>query len=536
MGAAGGNLLEFEVKWEETDLNRVDFEVISVAGREAISEHYEFKLNLQSKTSIEKTNLLGRNAKFTVQVRNLATGGTQRSSYHGIISEFSLSGRISDHYNYTVTLVPKLAKLKHSKNSDVFINNNLPTLLNEIFKNTHLFTEKEYEIAFDIQNPNYQPSHGIYNRYSYICQYEESDYNFINRILERDGVYYYFEQDEDQERLVITDTKDKYIQKTEKIKLRSQSDQTTELDPSAISYIELQSKLAPKKVTITNFGYEKAHLGDKGAITCSAFVSADGLEDTSLFGEEVIYGENFINPEQNADGSFLANIRAQEMYCQSRIYKATSTITPIYAGMKITIEDEKTPEFNGDYLVVEVEHSGYQQLDGAYRANESRPFYENKLVLIQAQVQFRPLRKTVWPKITGTMNALIDGDGQSQYPQLDSKGRYKVWLPFLRRYKEKGKASIWLRLATPYAGNGFGMHFPLHKDTEVVLSFRDGNPDMPLIMGAVFNSLHQNVVINHNAYLGGVLMTQAGNTLAMDDTKGAYAIGIATNNHWQYLQ
>jgi type VI secretion system secreted protein VgrG len=203
--------------------------------------------------------------------------------------------------------------------------------------------------------------------------------------------------------------------------------------------------------------------------------------------------------------------------------------------MKITLKDEKHSEFNNDYLVVEVLHSGNAQPPSMENMVE-RPFYENTLVLIPADVQFRPLRQTTWPKIYGTMNALIDAEGQSTRPQLDRNGRYKICLPFLKRKKEDGKGSIWVRMATPYAGDGFGFHFPLHKGTEIILSFRDGNPDLPVITGAVFNSLHQNVVINLNAYLGGVLKTQGGNILAMDDSKDANSIGFATNNNWQYFQ
>jgi type VI secretion system secreted protein VgrG len=203
--------------------------------------------------------------------------------------------------------------------------------------------------------------------------------------------------------------------------------------------------------------------------------------------------------------------------------------------MKISLQDEKVPEFNGEYLVIEVLHQGYQEIP-ELETQVDRPFYVNTLVLIPAYVQYRPKRKTAWPKIHGTMNALIDAEGQSPYPQLDGNGRYKIRLPFLKRHKEDGKGSIWIRLATPYAGDSYGFHFPLHKGTEIVLSFRDGNPDMPVIMGAVFNSLHRNVVIDRNAYMGGVLMTRESNILAMDDTSGAHAIAMATNNNWKYIQ
>jgi type VI secretion system secreted protein VgrG len=535
MGGVSSNKLTFTVKWEDSDTDRIDFEVVSFEGREAISEDYEFKLNLRSIDTLKDTSLLGRRATLTIEMNDIDNRGSTKSNYHGMIFEFSSLEKIGHYYYYEATLAPKLAQLKHGRKSDVFINSNLAEILNTVF-NGREFADEDRELAFDAENKNYQASKAAYNRYNYVCQYEESDYNFVNRLLERDGLYYYFEQTDESEKLIITDTKDKFLSRKGELYFRYLSDQLSNLDSNAFNTIKCKQTVVANQVTIKNFGYEMAHLGDKGVISCSASVAGPENEGNLAFiGEEIIYGENFINPDNNGDGKFLASIRAQEVFWQNKVFMANSTALPISAGMKVSLKHDTMPEFNREYLVIEVLHSGSQHFSDMEKPVD-RPFYENKMVLIPADVQFRPRRKTPWPKIYGTMNALIDGDGQSKYPQIDKNGRYKVRLPFLHKAKADGKSSIWLRLATPYAGNAFGFHFPLHKDTEVVLSFRDGNPDLPVIMGAVFNSLHQNVVINQNAYLGGVLMTHAGNIMAMDDSKGAHSIGFATNNNWQYYQ
>ncbi len=532
------NALFFKVKSESIDQEEIDFEVVNVEGREAISESYQFKFNLRSAVSYAKTNFLGRSGTFTIQMQRLGDYSTpgEKSEYHGIIYEFNFSGKIKDYYYYQATLSPKLSKLKYTKKSDVFVESGLFDILNSIFKNQE-YALDDCDFALNVQDKNYLPSSDCYNRYNFVCQYEESDFNFVNRLLERDGLYYYFEQTPNaQEKLIVTDRKEKYLTRGNNLKFRFLSDQTATPDPDSIHFIEMKSRSVPKQVTIMNFGYEKANLGDNGVISCSAYVGQDGVMDSSLFGEELIYGENFINPENQQDGMFLANIRAQEIYCRSKVYVARSTAVPISAGMRITIEDNRIPEFNGDYLVVEVMHHGQQQLAGMQNLNDKPYFYENNLVLIPAEVQFRPQRVTPWPRIYGTMNALIDGEGDSNYAQLDSKGRYKVRFPFLKESKSGGKGSVWLRLVTPYSGNGYGFHFTLRKGTEVVVAFRGGDPDLPVIMGAVFNSMHENIVTDKNAYLGGVIMTPAGNIFVMDDTKGQHAIGLATNNNWTYYQ
>ena len=245
-----------------------------------------------------------------------------------------------------------------------------------------------------------------------------------------------------------------------------------------------------------------------------------------------IYGENFINPDNQEDGKFLASIRAQEIYSMSRVYTAKSTVVPINAGMKIKIEDQDDSTFNGDYMVIEIFHRGQQQLAGMQNLSDNPIFYENTLTLIPAQVQFRPQRRTPWPKIEGTMNALIDGETGNSYPFIDSTGRYKVRLPFLKEAKPDAKGSIWLRMATPFAGDSYGFNFPLYKGTEVVLSFRNGNPDLPVIMSAVFNSAHKNVIVDSNSYIGGAIITNAGNIFAMNDRKNATSIGLYANDTW----
>lgn len=530
------NVFDFTVKWESTDPKNIVLNVVEISGKEYLSQHYEFIIHLSSTSLINNNPPLGRSATLTLQMEEMHdfSVSNQKSHYHGIISEFSLLDKIKDTYYYKVVLIPKLAKLKYTKESDVFIESSLSDILNSVF-NSQGISQDYRKLSFNTNDKKYASTTGCYNRYGFVCQYNESDYNFINRLLERDGLYYYFKQLENSEQMVITDQKEDYIKRDKPLRFRFLSDQTSAPDPNAIHFFERKSTLAPKKVTIMNFGYEKANLGDQGVISCSAFVSSDGREDSSLFGEETVYGENFISPENQGDGQFLASIRAQELYAHSKLCFAKSTAVPISAGMRIKLDDSKYDQFNGEYLVVEVIHKGQQMLVGMQNPKENPFFYENTLVLLPANIQFRPKRISPWPCISGTMNALIDGEQNSQSPQIDSTGRYKIRFPFLKNAKADGKGSIWVRLATPYAGNGYGLHFPLYKGTEVVLAFRDGNPDLPLIVNAVFNSINSNVVIDQNAHMGGVLVTNGGNIFALNDQKGTSSIGFFSGKGWHYF-
>jgi len=532
------NVFHFKIKWDSKDQEKIDFDVVEISGKESLSQHYEFIVNLRSTQLLKSTNPLGKRATLTIQMENMHdfSVSNQKSSYHGIIVEFSKLVKIKDFYYYKATLVPKLAKLKYVKKSDVFIETGLSDILNSVFNNEG-FSQEDRKLSFNTADNKYQPSQDCYNRYGFVCQYEESSYNFINRLLERDGLYYYFKHLEDNdEQVIITDRKEDFLTRKQSLRFRFLSEQTAAPDPNSIHAFEKKITNAPKQVTIMNYGYEKANLGDQGVISCSAYVSANGTENKEFFGEETIYGENFISQENQGDGQFLASIRAQELYSRSQLCFAKSTAVPIHAGMKIKLDDSKYDEFNGEYLVIEVIHKGHQQLSGMQNQKENPQFYENTLVLLPANIQFRPKRITPWPRIYGTMNALIDGEQDSQYPQLDSTGRYKIRLPFLKTAKPDGKGSIWVRMATPYAGNGYGFHFPLNKGTEVILAFRGGDPDSPVIVNAVFNSINSNVVVDQNAQLGGVIVTKEENIFVMNDTQGASSIGFSANNSWRYFK
>jgi hypothetical protein len=151
---------------------------------------------------------------------------------------------------------------------------------------------------------------------------------------------------------------------------------------------------------------------------------------------------------------------------------------------------------------------------------KSTVYYRNSFSAIPAEVQFRPERKAVKPRISGTMHAVIDAAGSGRYAELDNQGRYKVRLPFDESDDHKaGKASIYLRMMQPYANRKGGMQFPLTKGTEVLLTFIDGDPDRPVIAGAIANPETPSPVSNENQ-TESVIQTGGNNKIRIEDKEG----------------
>ena len=186
-------------------------------------------------------------------------------------------------------------------------------------------------------------------------------------------------------------------------------------------------------------------------------------------------------------------------------------------------------DFNGRYLVTEIHHRGSQAgvllagLNTPFASGERGTNYSNDFVAVPAATQFRAELVTPKPRIAGTLNASVDSEGSGLYAELDEFGQYKIQLPFDLTDKDPNKGSAWVRMATPYSGSDHGMHFPLHKNAEVLLSFVDGDPDQPVIIGAVPNSENRSVVNNTNPAINQIL-TKSGNQLRMNDTKGSPGI------------
>ncbi len=559
------NQLTFVIDYNTNDPEKPVFDVIYFEGRETVSRPYEFTVNLRSETEVVKTNLLSRRATFTIAMDDTTTNPVQTASsvYHGIIVAFLKKDKIGGYYHYRAIVVPKFSSLGMFRKSDVFIEtplykqgteNIMETLLKE-----GMLSSQDQLIVLKSED-KYNSAKDPYNRFAYVCQYEETDLDFLSRLIEREGIYYYFDQaplkrndkgepEKDtngnyivlsQEQVVFTDRKDTNLSRANNLRYRFLTDQSTAPDPNAMHNLSLEQSMLPRKVTIVNYGYEKVSLGDAGVISCSAFVSNDGKEDTTLQGEIRIYGENFINPNTGGDGYFLATIRAQEIFCRGSLYSGRSTAVPFMPGMLITLDEGASSGFKGNYFVVEVIHRGQQQLSGMQPINDYPSFYENAFVIIPSGIQFRPQRQTPRPRIYSTMNAIVDGEAlsdgkESEYAQIDDKGRYKVKLPFPATSKGAGKGSVWIRMASPYAGAGgktYGIHFPLHKGAEVIISFRDGDPDQPVISGSLFNSSNANVVKSNSTDSSkdnssqSIIQSAGGHKIIMEDKEGKKSFGM----------
>ena len=482
------------------------FDVVRFKGTERISGLYEFDITLASDDpDIDVRSVLQNPATFRI-----VTPDAELPVY-GIMARFEQLQEVDDHVFYRGILVPRLWQATLARDNELFLEKNVRDIIEDILAQTGL-TSSDYDIRLTAD----------YSVWEYICQYQESDFSFVSRRMEREGIYYYFEQTENGDKLIVTDSSTSHanIPGQPTMNYIPPSGFAPPEEDAVRSFI-CRHQILPARVVLKDYNYRRPTLDLRG----EADVDAAGGRGTVY-----IYGEHFKTTEE---GNALARVRAEELLSREQVFYGESTAAHLRPGYIFELAGHYRDSYNQRYLVLDVSHKGRQTRflsQGAFEegvSGEEGPGYVNQFSAIPADVQFRPERKTQRPRINGTMNATIDAAGDGQYAEIDDEGRYKVVLPFDQSGNSEGRASRWCRMAQPYAGANYGMHFPLHKGTEVLLTFIDGDPDRPIISGSVPNPDTMSPVTGGNQTKS-VIRTGGGNQIAIEDSNGGQQIHLSS--------
>jgi type VI secretion system secreted protein VgrG len=492
------------------------FAVVDFTGREGLSQCYGFEVRLvSSRGDLDQRQVLGSPAVFTIRRPD------GDIPFHGILSFFEQHRRFKDYYFYKARLAPKFWWLSLTHHNQAMINQALPAILTDVLKDGGLTPQLDFELRLQQDYPEWE----------YVCQYGESHLNFLSRWMERDGLYYFFEQTAQGEKVVVTDTNLSHTPMPEgrTMYYAPASGLETLHRQEVIRDFACRQQPLPRQVVLRDYNYRTPSLEMVGQVE----VSPKGR------GQVYVYGEHFRTPEE---GNRLAGIRAESLLCRQRVFTGRSTIPFLRPGYVFDLEDHYRGDYNQQYLTMALEHRGSQAaylvagLGEALGLAEQAPHYENDFQAIPARVQFRAEHRTPKARIYGTMSAKIDAAGSGKYAELDEQGRYKVILPFDLSGRKDGKASSFLRMAQPYTGADHGMHFPLHKGTEAILTFIDGDPDRPIIAGAAPNPENPSPVTAESETKN-MITTGGQNKIHLEDQAGSQRILMQTptSNTWVRL-
>jgi len=479
--------------------------VVSIEGTEAISRPYGFTVHVatpgEEECAFDPGSIVGKAAKLVF----LDDDGAERSHVHGVLASAELVHEIPSHALYEFVLVPRFWLASLGRHSRVFVDESIPDIVEKLLKKAKLKSPDDYELRLVKK----------YAKRDHVCQYGESNLDFISRWMEHEGMYYFFEQGDKREKLIITDDKSKQ-EKLDSQPLRYfplVGDQPTAHE--ALYTFRCRTVSLPQKVKLTDYDY----LRPETELKAEAPAADLGTDELSL------HGENFVSDDV---GKRLAKVRAEELLARQVVFNGSGHAFEVRSGYKFKLEDHPRSSLNQEYMVLEIHHRGVQTGGGFDGLGASeRAGYRVELKAIAADTQFRPERKTPAPRIYGLEVGIVDGPADDDHAQLDDHGRYFVKIKFDESDLKDGKASTRVRMAQPHAGNPEGFHFPLRKHTEVLLSFLGGDPDRPVIVGAVPNATNPSMVTKDNATQN-VLHTGGDTRIEIEDDKDKQYIDITT--------
>ncbi|HKD07248.1 MAG TPA: type VI secretion system tip protein TssI/VgrG [Bryobacteraceae bacterium] len=476
-------------------------------GAEAISQLFHFDLELLSEhDSISFSDVVGKN--ITLKIDDAK--GTERH-WNGFISRFSQGtqdGRLTTYY---AQVSPWLWFLTRTADCRIFQNLKVPDIIRKIFSDLS-FSDFEFRL------------YGSYQPREYCVQYRETDFNFVARLMEEEGIYYFFDHQDGKHMLILADdpaaNKPCPGQKTARCGLQGRG----------TTY---------KEDLITDWQYSEEFRTGAWAQTDYNFQTPSTSLAVNLTGPNRYEIYDFPGEHQvRSDGDRLSKIRLQEQTAGVKIHRGSSTCRAFTSGFQFTLQDHYRKDLNQAYLLTAIRHSATE--GGSYgvgTGSGEELSYRNSFECVPYSVPFRPARVTPQPFVQGCQTAVVVGPGGEEI-YTDQHGRVKVQFHWDREGKKNENSSCWIRVSHPWAGQGWGAISIPRIGQEVVVDFLEGNPDLPIIVGRVYNAGQMPPFgMPGGAMISGIKSnsTKGGggyNEISLNDTKGTELINI----HAQYDQ
>lgn len=496
------------------------FHVTEIQGSEAISEPYVFRIVFGSSDfDLQASDFLLQPALLKI----FTSDGQSHMNYSGLVYEFGIVRRVNDYLLYEVVLRPRIWKMSFNRITDVYCEEKtIPEIVAQKLRDAGL---SDLNFEQRLKDPS------VFRKRSLVCQFYETDLAFISRYMEAEGIYYFFDQSvEFNEKLIMVDYRQAQSSFMKTLYYFDSENMPTDMQDTRATNLSLREHVTTSKVVVQDFNYRKAALED--ALKSEVSVNTNGYGTTMFFG---------YNLREVRDAERMATLRQQELSCHQSGIEVDTTAIQVSSGSGVALKQHFQSAVNKEYLVVSATHDGrqsYAWYEGSQLASErtsqAGTYYRCRFKGVDHQLQFRAARKTPWPFIAGTLSGVVDDESDGKYAQLNQYGQYKVQFLFDLTSKNPNRGSSWIRMLSPYSGQGHGMTFPLLKGTEVVIGFTGGDPDQPIILGAVPNSENPNVLHADNSHLGG-FQTDSGNYIVTNDTRGQEGVHIwspGANTHF----
>ncbi|MDX2427109.1 MAG: type VI secretion system Vgr family protein, partial [Xanthomonadales bacterium] len=437
--------------------------VQSMSGDEALGGLFNYNLELLSQDfELHFDQVVGQQVTVALE---LPEG---KRHFNAFITEFRYLGHSDRYARYQATLRPWLWFLTRTSDCKIFQEKKVPDIIKEVFRENGM---SHFEDRLT----------GNYREWEYCVQYRETDFNFISRLMEQEGIYYYFEHSEDKHTLILTDDMGthKPFPKFETIPYCPPTGQMSVQEDDHLQHWAVTQSIQPEQYAIQDFDFKKPRVDMLSRFNLPGNHDYPG-GDPEIFD----YPGEYVETD---DGMHYVEIRLQELRGQFEKVNAGGPCRGMSAGCLFTLEDYPREDQNKEYLVLAVSH---QINDTSYISSgggSSEELYRCAAFVMDSVIPYRQVRSTPKPIVQGPQTAIVVGpSGEEIY--TDEFGRVKVQFHWDRYGKDDENSSCWIRVSQLWAGTKWGgMHIP-RIGQEVIVSFMEGDPDKPVITGRVYNA------------------------------------------------
>ncbi|GDX04424.1 type VI secretion system Vgr family protein [Buttiauxella sp. A111] len=489
-------------------------DVEEFSGNEGLSATYRYSVIFTSADKdIDATQLLRKNASLTMGTGTLQSLVDQKV-VHGVITGFRRISGSADEAKYQITLEPFFALLsKQFRTHRFFVNKSVPDVVAQIL-DEHGFKGWEYEFALKQTYPKREQ----------INQYQESDLAFIERLLSEVGIFYFFTlQPDTQTEVVHFGDKQSAYEFGKNLPLNSPSGMS-DSGVESVWGINVHQNVVEASVTAKDYNYREAQKILQSAKVDITRGDGDGITYGEVYHYKPRHLDTGSKSEPTAEtANFLARLDHERFLSKQIQVTGVANDANLSPGQVLTIVETAIvptlPTVLDNGIVITGMHFSASRKTALVAQWSAIPFSET--------LCWRPALKPR-PKVSGTMMARVtSAKANDIYAWQDASGLYRVKFDADLDDKAQGQESMPVRLAKPYGGDVYGIHFPLIQGTEVAIAFHDGDPDRPYIAHALHDSRHVDPVTEKNNTRN-VIRTPALNKIRLEDKRGEEHIKLST--------
>jgi type VI secretion system secreted protein VgrG len=435
--------------------------LLSMSGSERLGRLFHYELELLSKNNqISFEDIIGQTVTITLKLPD----GSQRY-FNGLVSQFSQVGTKGNYVLYKAVLKPWFWFLTRTADCRIFQEMKVPDIIKQVFRDLG-YTDFEDSLS------------GTYKDWTYCVQYRETDFNFVSRLMEHEGIYYYFKHQDGKHILVLSDSVSAHQTAPgyEEIPYYPPQDQVHRERDHIVDWI-LTKEAQTGVVALNDYDFEKPK---SSLMTSSSIIESHSIADYEVYDYPGAY-------VKHSDGDNYAQVRIQELNSQFATARGRANTRGLSTGNLFKLTNFSREDQNKEYLIesvtYEIRSEGYET-EGSTGAEET--FWCN-FTAVDSQAHYRAARLTPKPTVQGPQTAVVVGPSSEEI-YTDKYGRVKVQFHWDRYGKMDENSSCWMRVNQVWAGKKWGaIHIP-RIGQEVIVDFLEGDPDQPIITGRVYNA------------------------------------------------